>query len=177
MAGGRGSRLFRRMNPFHASQATTPGSGLVVIGAEARLTAPDGRIATRELLRVEGERRFEFRAPSGRGLAVVDFGPGVFHVTLVGAPRTSVDVEFMVVGIGRLRLDAWCTLGAHDGTDVRLVDGFGRLVVPDLTARTPRSEPLELSAGRYLLAADAPESAVALRIAEPVGARALRAVV
>lgn len=148
-----------------------------MIGTEARLTAGNGRTATRELLRVDAERRFELRADVGPGLVTVDFGPGVFNVTLIGAPRAAVDVEFMVVGIGPVRLDAWCTLGAHSGTDIRLIDGFGRLVVPDLSARTPRSDALSLVAGRYLLSADAFECPAALRIAEPIGIRALRAAV
>ena len=170
-------RLLRRMPPHPAPPNGPIGTSLLVLGAEARVVRPDGREMVRELLRVAEERRFEVRPPAGLGMATVDFGPGVFHVTLVGAPRSAVDVEFMVVGIGPLRLDAWCSLGAHSGADVRLLDGFGRLVVPDLTARGPRAEPLELSAGRYLLVADARDCATALRIAEPIGPRSLRAAV
>ena len=177
MAGGRTFRLPRRMPPRQPSPLKPPGCGLVVIGADAKVVLPDGREAARELLRVAEERRFELRPEAGSGMATVDFGPGVFNVTLIGAPRSSLEVEFMVVGLGPLLLDAWCTLGAHAGADVRLVDGFGRLVVPDLTARTPRAEPLELNAGRYLLTADASHCATALRIAEPIGIRSLRAAV
>lgn len=165
------------MPPLPPSSRLPLGTGLVVIGADAKVTQADGRVAERELLQVSDERRFELRSGPGSGLAAVDFGPGVLNITLIGAPRASLEVEFMIVGIGPLRLDAWCTLGAHAGADVRLIDAFGRLAVPDLTARAPGAEPLELSAGRYLLVADACGCATALRIAEPIGARSLRVAV
>ena len=166
-----------RMLPRPPSSATPFGTSLVVIGADAKVAQTDGKLAMRELLQVSEERRFELRPGPGSGMAAVDFGPGVLNVTLIGAPRTSLEVEFMIVGLGPLLLDAWCTLGAHAGADVRLIDGFGRLAVPDLTTRAPGAAPLELSAGRYLLVADACHCATALRIAEPISARSLRAAV
>ncbi len=110
-------------------------------------------------------------------MAILDVGPGVLNATLVGAPRTSLEVEFLVVGLVPLVLDAWCSLGAHCSTEVTIADGFGRLVVPDLTARDPSAAPINLASGRYLLLADAHQAPLALRMAQAISVNAIRAAV
>lgn len=165
------------MAPGQPFSATKPGCGLTVIGAEAKVALPDGRVATRELLRVDEERRFELRPSSGPGMVIMDLGPGVVNVTLAGQPHASVEIELVVLGVSPLLIDAWCSAGSNADADIRLIDGFGRLAVPDLAARGPTCDALELTSGRYLLAADVCRNTVSIRIAQRIAAQSLRAAV
>lgn len=145
-----------------------------MLSAEASVGLRGGRSINRELLRVENERRFELRGGPGEGLVLVDLGPGVLNASMVARVRSTLEIEFMVLGLGEVPLDLWCTCLPAANSQVSLSDAMGRLVVPDITARDPSMPPVVLSAGRYLLDAQVWEGTSVLRVAQSLQTTRLR---
>jgi hypothetical protein len=71
---------------------------------------------------------------------------------LVGPDRASLEIDLLVGGMRALAIDAWA-MCARDAADVRLLDAFGRDVIPDLCARDASMTPMVIAPGRYLLQA------------------------
>jgi hypothetical protein len=154
-----------------------PASTLSVLSAEATVGLRDGRVAQRELLRVEGERRFELRPAAAEGLVLVDLGPGVLNASIVAKVRSTLEIEFVVLGLGEVPLDLWCTCLPAANSQASLTDAHGRLVVPDIAARDPAMGPIIASPGRYLLDVQVWEGTCVLRLAQSMQTKSVRAAV
>lgn len=152
-------------------------AALQLLSTEASVGLRTGRTVTRELLRVENERRFELRGGPGEGLVLVDLGPGVLNASLVARVRSTLEIEFVVLGAGEVPLDLWCTCLPAANSQVSISDAMGRLVVPDVTARDPSMPPVVLTPGRYLLDAQVWEGTSVLRVAQSLHATPLRAAI
>lgn len=125
------------------------------------LWLPGHPVVRREILRLdEGSQEWLLRPDaSGAGISLRLHDDGLL-LSLAGPERADVELE-LAVEAADLRLPLW---GVVHGTDAEaaLWDGFGRLAVPDLLARTPDAERISLAPGRYLLSASVDGSTTAL---------------
>ena len=152
----------------------TPGSLLTLLGAESSIDLPQRRTVNRELLRVDQDRRFELRPEGNHGVVLMDFGPGVVNATIVGKLRATLEIEFLMHGVGPVPLDLWCSSLRPGCAQVTLSDAFGRVVVPDVTSRDPSMGAMMVPTGRYLLGAEVTGGTAVLRLAQGISAAGLR---
>ena len=128
-------------------------SRLAFVAAEASILVDGVPVVRRELLHIdEVARRFVVRSPRSNALARVDFRHCGIEAALVGPDRASLEIDLLVGGMRALAIDAWA-MCARDAADVRLLDAFGRDVIPDLCARDASMTPMVIAPGRYLLQA------------------------
>jgi len=125
------------------------------------LWLPGHPVVRREILRLdECSHEWVLRPDgSGAGISLNLQGDGLL-LSLAGPERADVELELQVDEPG-LRLMLW---GIARGSDAEaaLWDCFGKLAVPDLLARTPDAEMLDLATGRYLLSASVSGSTTAM---------------
>lgn len=128
-------------------------SRLAFVAAEASILVDGVPVVRRELLHIdEVARRFVVRSPRSNALARVDFRHCGIEAALVGPDRANLEIDLLVGGMRALAIDAWA-MCARDAADVRLLDAFGRDVIPDLCARDASMTPMVIAPGRYLLQA------------------------
>jgi hypothetical protein len=60
---------------------------------------------------------------------------------------------------------------------VSILDAFGQLVIPDLTARDPAMHPMVFTAGRFLLRAETFNGPLVLRVGQSTSCVPMRAAV
>lgn len=107
----------------------------------------------REILRLDADAREWVLRPDHSGAVVsLKFGAEGLLLNLAGPERADVEVELLVAHTEGCGLALW---GVAQGplAEITLWDCFGRLVVPDVLARTPDCDALMLPAGRFVLQA------------------------
>jgi hypothetical protein len=163
---------------LYPSNPLTPGDSRVrFLTAEASVAAGGRVLAQRSLLRIEhGDRRFELRPTETAAAVSLDIAPGLMHATLVAGDRATLELEWMVGGNTALALDAWA-LCARNSSEVSILDGLGRAVVADLTARDPSMPPIVIAPGIYLLRAQTANGPLVIRIGQSIAAHGIRAAV
>jgi hypothetical protein len=143
-----------------ATFANNPNADLSVSGPRLRradlvLWLPGRAVVRREVLHLEGgDQFFELRpdgSPAGISLRIRD---DRFHAVLSGPERADVEVEFTVDDAKGTRLPILALVHGREA-EVSVWDAFGRLVVPDVTARGADAAPLLMEMGRYTLTASA----------------------
>ena len=150
---------------------------IAFLTAEASVSASGRTLAQRRLLRIEqGDRRFELRPPESAASVSLDLAPALAHATLSGGDRATLELEWMVHGDTALALDAWA-LCARNASEVSILDGLGRAVIADLTARDPSMPPVIVSPGLYLLRAETSNGPLVIRIGQAICAGSIRAAV
>lgn len=165
------------MKPSHTTIPAPGGLRIAFLTAEASVAAAGRTLAQRRLLRIEGgDRRFELRPTECSASVTLDLAPGLVHATLSGGDRATLELEWMVHGTGAVALDAWA-LCARNASEVSIVDGLGRAVIADLTARDPSMPPIVLAPGLYLLRAETGNGPLVIRIAQAISAAAIRTAV
>ena len=92
--------------------------------------------------------------------------------TLAGPERATLEVECLVQTGLTISLPLW-TITSGDDSEVGLWNNFGKLVVPDMRARSADSNHFELEGGRYFLVAQVDGNSQ-LQIGMGVSAPALR---
>jgi hypothetical protein len=98
------------------------------------------------------------------------------HATLSGHDRATLEVEWIVTEGSAIALDAWAMCGRQSSL-VSILDAFGQLVIPDLTARDPAMHPMVFSPGRFLLRAETFNGPLVLRIGQSTSCLPMRAAV
>ena len=133
-------------------------------GADAALWKDGRAVIRRELLSIDPvAQRFDVRADGVGGSITVDIALQVVHATLVGPARASLEIDFLVDGVGAAPLDAWAEC-RHDSSEVEIIDAFARPIIPDLAARDAGMAPLLLPPGRYVLRASTSDGPMSLRV-------------
>ncbi|NBX25253.1 MAG: hypothetical protein EBQ99_04290 [Planctomycetes bacterium] len=130
-------------------------SGPRLTRADLVLWLPGRAVVRREVLHFSREdQRFELRpdgSPAGISLRIRE---DRFHAMLSGPERADVEVEFTVEDPRGLSLPLWALVHGREA-EVSVWDAFGRLAVPDVTARGADAAPLNLPMGRYTMTASA----------------------
>jgi len=143
-----------------ANLANNPNTDLSVSGprlrrAELVLWLPGRALVRRELFRPEGEDQFFELRPDGSPAGIsLRIRADRFHAVLSGPERADVEVEFTIDDPRGARLPLWALVHGREA-EVSVWDAFGRLAVPDVTARGADAGPLLLATGRYTLTASA----------------------
>lgn len=148
---------------------------ITLLAARTRVALPDGTDASREVLRIESRRLVELRPGHGAGMASLDLQRDLAIITIAGGPITEVELEWAVVANAPLPFDAWAMCPAHCRAEACVLDAFGMLAIPDLTARGPEMGPALLMPGRYLMRASVSRGSMVIRLGTPAGAGLLRA--
>lgn len=162
--------------PMRHAVPVRQNANLAFLTLEASVTLASRVIAQRHLLRIEaGDRRFELRPPETTGSVCVDVAPGLMHATLVGGDRSTLELEWMISG-EPTAIDAWA-LATGSGSTVEILDGLGRPMIPDLSARDPSMPPMIATPGLYLLRADTRGGPIVVRLGQSIASGALRAAV
>jgi len=148
---------------------------ITVLAARTRVMLPDGTDASREVLRVESRRMIELRPGRGPGMASLDLQSDLAILTISGGPLTEVELEWAVVANAPVPFDAWAMCPANCSAEACVLDAFGMLAIPDLTARGPSMGPALLMPGRYLMRASVSHGSMVLRLGMAADAGLLRA--
>ena len=148
---------------------------ITLLAARARVVLPDGTEALRDILRIESRRTIEVRPGTGPGMASLDLQRDLAIVTIAGGPLTEVELEWAVVANGPLTFDAWALCPGRCNAGAFVLDAFGMLAIPDLTARGPAMGPALLMPGRYLLRASVSDGSMVLRLGVSAESALLRA--
>lgn len=148
---------------------------ITLLAARARVVLPDGTEALRDILRIESRRTIEVRPGTGPGMASLDLQRDLAIVTIAGGPLTEVELEWAVVANGPLTFDAWALCPGRCNAEAFVLDAFGMLAIPDLTARGPAMGPALLMPGRYLLRASVSDGSMVLRLGVSAESALLRA--
>jgi hypothetical protein len=150
---------------------------MMFLAAEASIMVGGESLVRRELLRInDGDRRFELRPHGTPGSVCLDLAPGLMHATLSGHDRATLEVEWIVTDGSAIALDAWAMCG-RQSSQVSILDAFGQLVIPDLTARDPAMHPMVFTPGRFLLRAETFNGPLVLRVGQSTSCVPMRAAV
>ncbi len=138
--------------PIQQFRRATPGSAVwKPLHAELVVWLPDHPPVRREILDFsDGPSDWILRPDASGAEASLRFDGRGLLATLRGPERADLEIDFIVPQEG-LSLPLWAITHGPQA-EVSIWDHFGRLVVVDVLARGPDAEPLQLDAGRYVLA-------------------------
>jgi len=107
----------------------------------------------REILEVTGDpRTFTLRPDdTGAGVSLL-MAQDHFHAAMSGPERAEIEVHWLVCNPNGAEMPLWALAQGRD-VEASVWDGFGSLLVPDVTARGPDAHDLTLPPGRYMLSA------------------------
>jgi len=123
------------------------------IQADMVVCLPGQPQVRREVLQVTGEpRTFTLRPDdSGAGVTLL-MAEDHFHAAMAGPEQAEIEVHWLVQNANGASMPLWALAQGRD-VEASVWDGFGSLLVPDVTARGPDAQDLVLTPGRYMLTA------------------------
>lgn len=143
--------MLHSKNISNAAPATDQGIRLTQ--GDMMVWLPGQPQVRREILQVTGDPRTFMLRPddSGAGVTLL-MAEDHFHAALAGPEQAEIEVHWLVRNPNGMSMPLWALAQGRD-VEANLWDGFGSLLVPDVTARGPDAEDLKLQPGRYMLTA------------------------
>jgi len=123
------------------------------VHADLTVWLPGQPQVRREILQVTGDpRTFTLRPDDSRAGVTLLMAEDHFHAAMSGPERAEIEVHWIVQNPNGVEMPLWALAQGRD-VEASVWDGFGSLMVPDVTARGPDAHDLVLPPGRYMLSA------------------------